>query len=68
MKIAARFVDGVCVLEMTPSDEWEQQLLGAVAKGQDKLDATVVYHSEGHFSYGKCKTVRVTLQSHQEQT
>lgn len=68
MKVSAEFVDGVCVLNLTPSDEWEQKLLGAVAKGENKLQATVTYHSEGHYSYEKCESVRVVLQSHEEQT
>lgn len=61
MKVSAEFKDGVCKILLTPDDEWEQKLLGAVAKGGEKLDAIVKYKAEGHFSYGKCAAVGIEL-------
>ena len=61
MKISAEFKNGSCMLYLTPADEWEQTLLGAVAKGGEKLEAIVTYQSEGHYSYGKCKAVKIIL-------
>lgn len=43
MKVAAEFQNEVCRLVLTPADEWEQKLLGAVAKGSDTLSAVVTY-------------------------
>ena len=63
MKASAEFLNGMCRLLLTPEDEWEKKLLGAVAKGEDKLDALVTYKPDGHFSYGKCDAVQVLLSS-----
>ena len=61
MKLSAEFQNGTCRLLITTEDEWEQKLLGAVAKGGDKLDALVEYKSEGHFTNYKCAAVHVLL-------
>ena len=61
MKAKLEFNNGECQLIITPCDEWEQKMLGAVAKGGDKLDALVTYKPDGHFSYGKCSAVNVRL-------
>ena len=63
MKVSAEFKNGMCRLLLTPDDEWEQKLLGAVAKGGDSLNAVVTYKPEGHFSYGKCSAVQVQLEA-----
>jgi hypothetical protein len=61
MDTKLEFKNGLCLLVITPSDEWEQKLLSAVAKGGDSLEADVIYSSEGHFTYGNCKAVKITL-------
>lgn len=61
MDIRAEFKNGACKLFLTPSDKWEQELIGSIAKGGDTLDAVVKYESEGHFSYGKCAVVEILL-------
>ena len=48
---------------LEPSDEWEKLLLGAVAKGGEKINGLVTYCSDGHFSYGKCSVVRIQLEA-----
>lgn len=63
MKIAAEFKNGMCQLLLTPEDEWEKQLVGAVAKGGKTLDGLVTYKSEGHHSYGKCEAIRIQLEA-----
>ena len=62
MKLSAEFQNGLCQLSLIPSDEWEQLLLGSIAKGGERLEATVTYQPEGHYSYGKCKAVKILLQ------
>ena len=66
MKISAEFQNGICRLALTPVDEWEQKLLGAVAKGADSLSAIVTYKPEGHFTYGKCQAVQILLEAKSE--
>lgn len=68
MKVAAEFQNGICRLVLTPADEWEQKLLGAVAKGSDTLSALVTYKPEGHFSYGKCHAVHIQLEAGETNT
>lgn len=63
MKVSAEFQNGICRLTLTPADEWEQKLLGAVAKGSNALSAVVTYKPEGHYSYGKCEVVQVQLEA-----
>lgn len=63
MKVSAEFQNGMCQLTLTPADEWEQKLLGAVAKGNQTLSARVTYKSEGHMSYGKCAVVQIQLEA-----
>lgn len=63
MKVSAEFQNGMCKVLLTPDDEWEQKLLGAVAKGGDKLHALVNYKPEGHFTYGKCQVVTIQLEA-----
>jgi len=48
-------------LILTPEDAWEQHLLGAIAKGGEALDGLVEYEPEWHYSYGKCKAVKILL-------
>lgn len=66
MKISAEFVDGNCKLVLRPEGEWEQKLLGAVAKNGAGLTASVQYKTDGHYSNGKCSAVSVTLISEAE--
>ena len=47
MKISAEFKNGMCKLVLLPEDDWEQTLVGAIAKGGDNLCATVNYEPEG---------------------
>jgi hypothetical protein len=61
MKVSAEFQNGMCELCIVPEDEWERKLLGAVAKGGDKLWASVTYESKGHYTYGECSAARVLL-------
>ena len=61
MKLSAEFKNGMCKLFLKTEDEWEQKLLGAVAKGSDKLNADVAYKYEGHFSLCKGKVVEIIL-------
>lgn len=61
MDVKAEFKNGGCMLILTPSDEWEKKLLGAVAKGGETLSATITYRPAGHFSHGICEAVQVTL-------
>lgn len=61
MKISAEFKNGACKLVVTTEDEWEQKLLGAVAKGGDLLSASVSYSAEGHFTHGRGKAVSIVL-------
>lgn len=63
MKVSAEFLNGICRLTLTPDDEWEQKLLGAVAKGNDTLSALVTYKPEGHYTHGKCQAVQVQLEA-----
>ena len=63
MKVSAEFKNGMCKLLIKPDDEWEQKLLGAVAKGGDSLSALIKYEPEGHFSYGKAKAVAIQLEA-----
>ena len=63
MDARLEFKNGDSFLTITPSDEWERLLLGAVAKGGDKLTAEVHYTPSGHFSYGKCEAVKVVLEA-----
>ena len=63
MDVRAEFKNGMCRLHLTPDDEWEQKLLGAIAKGGVQLNATVSYKQEGHFSYGNASAVCVTLEA-----
>ncbi len=63
MKVSAEFKNGMCRVFLEPEDEWEKKLLGAVAKGGEKLDAIVEYKPDGHFSYGKCELVRIQLEA-----
>lgn len=61
MKLTAEFKNEICILSLTADDEWEEKLLGAIAKGGDELVAIVEYRSKGHFSYGKGKAIKVVL-------
>jgi len=61
MQIKAEFANGSCRLILTPEDAWEQHLLGAIAKGGEALDGLVEYEPEWHYSYGKCKAVKILL-------
>lgn len=63
MNISAEFKNGICCLVINPADEWEQKLLGSVAKGKDTLSARVIYEPEGHFSYSECRIVKIYLGS-----
>jgi len=62
MKLSANFKNGLCKLDLIPEDEWEEKLLGAVAKGGNTLEAHVTYKSEA-YTYGKCSAVYVQLQA-----
>lgn len=53
--------DGKATLELRPEDEWEQKLIGAIAKGGESLSAAIKYEPDGHYTYGKCKAVRIEL-------
>lgn len=53
MDVKAEFKNGMCRLTITPSDEWEKKLLGAVAKGGVEMSARVIYMPDGHFSHQK---------------
>jgi len=66
MDLRAEFKNGGCKLYLTPSDDWEEKLLGAVAKGGNKLEAIVTYKPEGHFTHGQCKAVHILLQAGNE--
>lgn len=68
METVVEFKDGVCSLSLTPSDDWERVLLGAIAKGGLKLDAQVIYKPQGHPTYGKAEVVKIRLTATQEQT
>lgn len=61
MKLKVEFQNEMAKLTMTPEDEWEQKMLGAVSKGNPSLNVKIEYDSEGHYTYGKCKAVRVLL-------
>jgi hypothetical protein len=63
MDIRAEFKNGMCRVYLVPSDEWEQKLLGAVAKEGETLSALVTYTPEGHHTYGKCKVVQIQLEA-----
>lgn len=63
MKVSVEFKNGMCRLLLTPDDEWEQHLVGAVAKGGEKLEALVTYKTEGHFTHAKCKAVTIQLEA-----
>ena len=63
MKVSAEFKNGMCKLHMTPEDEWEEKLIGAVAKGSETLSALVRYEPQGHFTYGKAKAVAIQLEA-----
>lgn len=66
MDIKAEFKNGMGKLIITPADEWEKQLVGAIAKGGDVLMADVTYKPEGHFSYGKCEAISIVLSASQD--
>jgi len=68
MNMKLEFQNGAARLVITPCDEWEQKMLGAVAKGGEKLDAFVAYKSNGHFSYGKFDSVSVTLSAYVQES
>lgn len=61
MEMKAVFVNGECKLVLTPASDWERKLLGALAQGQDALDAEVVYKPSGHTTYGSCQAIEITL-------
>jgi hypothetical protein len=61
MKVSAEFSDGACTLLIRPSDEWEERLLGAIAKGGVTLDGQVNYEPVGHYTNGRAKVVAVKL-------
>lgn len=66
MEIIAKFINEECEVSLIPDTEWEQKLLGAIAKGGNKLQARVDYKSEGHVSYGKCAVTNITLTQEQD--
>ena len=61
MKVKAEFEGEACVATLTPENEWEQRLLGAVARGGTSLDGTAIYKPDGHYTYGKAACVQVRL-------
>lgn len=63
MKVKAEFEDGECAVTLTPENEWEQKLLGAIAKGGTKLEGYATYKPDGHYSYGKAACVQVRLEA-----
>lgn len=63
MKMSAEFKNGMCKLTLVPEDDWEKLLIGAIAKGGEKLDGLVTYKPDGHFSYGKCDVLSIQLEA-----
>jgi len=63
MKVVAEFKNGMCRLFLTPEDQWEKLLLGAVAKGGEKMSALVTYKPAGHVSYGMAEEVQIQLEA-----
>ena len=61
MRTTVTFENGKASVRIVPEDEWERKLLGAIAKGGDRLDANVLYTAEGHFSHEKCKLISIEL-------
>lgn len=61
--VRAEFKNGACRLYLTPTDEWEKKLLGAVAKGGVELNAIVTYKPDGHFSHGNAAAIQVLLEA-----
>jgi hypothetical protein len=61
MNISAEFKHGMCQVTISPSDDWERKLLGAIAKGGNTLSAQVEYKFDGHFSHGDCEVVHILL-------
>ena len=61
MKTELIFKNQFCKLVITPEDDWEKKLLGAVAKEGNALDAEVTYSAKKHFSYGECESVEILL-------
>lgn len=61
MKLSLEFKNQKAKVIIFPEDEWEEKLLGAVAKGGESLEAIVKYEPQGHYSYGKCKVVSIEL-------
>lgn len=63
MKVSLEFQNGACKAKLITEDDWEQLLLGAIAKGGGTLSCKVDYESSGHVSYGKCKAVSLFLEA-----
>lgn len=63
MRVKVEINDGQLSVQLIPADEWEQLLIGALAKGGQHLEATVSMEWEGHYSYRKTKVAQVTLRA-----
>lgn len=66
MKTTVVFENNEARVVLSPDNEWEQKLLGAVVAGATKVEGEVTYVYEGHPSYGKAKLVTVALRSAKE--
>lgn len=61
MRTTVIFGNGRATIRLAPEDEWERKLLGAIAKGGERLEASVAYTTEGHFTHEKCKLISIEL-------
>jgi hypothetical protein len=60
MKVRAIFESGTTRVVLSAENEAEMKMLGVL--GSD-LRATVEAQQEGHFSYGKVRSIEVTLET-----